>query len=412
MAAHMMKERITMTGKDYNNELLRQTRSVPEAVKHMSTVITKEMFDATFPKEVLKRTNRVILTGCGDSYCAALVAKPVFENIQNSISTGMVPGTRTEAERAIEFTRYYDTYRKFWVDDQNLGANRVVPLVCGVSISGKVKRLTEAMLRTNKYAGVSVAFTDHFDSEFGKAAQYRMRLNVPHTEPAPNVTSYISSTYALTHFGLYYSTVKGLMKQSAAEEQRAAMLDYAALFTPGLMQKIEDQALALSQKWIDLGVDLMDFVGDGPDWATAFFGSAKMVESFGGLTTNDDSEDWNHISYFNRTPEKVGTFIVCNESSPSFRRILETVRTSVALGRPTAVITDASRSHFPSKADVFCLPAPQYKWCNPIMQHIPMDYVAAFTGLIKGIKDFRTDSPLHLLDADAVRFRQSEIVIV
>ena len=41
-----------------------------------------------------------------------------------------------------------------------------------------------------------------------------------------------------------------------------------------------------------------------------------------------------------------------------------------------------------------------------------MDYVAAFTGILKEIKDFRTDSPLHLLDAGASRFRQSEIVIV
>lgn len=397
-----------MTAKEYHNEFLRQIRMAPETVVHMGKQITPEYFDTIFAPGELKKVNRVILTGCGDSYCAALVAKPVFENIQTSSTTGMVPGTRTEAERCIEFTRYYDTYHQFWLS----GTNRVNAMVCGVSISGSVKRVEEAMLRCNKYNGISVAFTDNPDSGFSKAAKHSVRLNVPPTSHAPGLTSYIASCYGLTHFGLYFSTQRGQMSKANAAGQSAAMQRYAAQYTPQLMEKLEEQALALSKRWIEQGVDLMDFIGDGADYATAFFGSAKMVESFGGLTTYDDSEDWNHINYFNRTPEKVGTFVVCNEDSPSFHRVIETIRTAVALGRPTAVITNASPAYFPAACEVFQLPKAEYRWCNPLMQHIPMDYVAAFTGLLKDIPDFRPDSPVHQLDTNAARFRQSEIVIV
>jgi glucosamine--fructose-6-phosphate aminotransferase (isomerizing) len=397
-----------MGPKDLDNELLRQIRAVADTVEHMGRNITAEFLEKKIPAEICRTTNRVILTGCGDSYCAAIAAKPLFENIETAVTTGMVAGTRTEAMRCIEFTRYYDTYRGFWLDK----GNRVIPLVCGVSISGTVKRVIEAMERTNYHGGISAAFTDNIESDLAKSAKYIVKLSVPPTNPAPNVTTYIASTYALTQMGLHYSTAKSQLKQTDADEQTKAMLRYAAKYTAEVMGQIEDQAYRISQEWIKAGVDLMDFVGDGADYATAFFGSAKMVESFGGLTTNDDSEGWNHINYFNRTPAKAGTFVVANVSSPSYSRLCETIHTAAALGRPTVVITDGDKYDFPPGAEVFVLPKAEYRWCNPIMQHIPMDYIAAFTGLLLGIPDFRQDSPLHKLDSNAARFRQSKVVII
>lgn len=398
-----------MLAKDYNNEFLRQIRTVPQTVEHMSRVITNELFADTIPTNLLKKTRNVIITGAGDSYFAGIVARPTFQNIQTASSTGMVPGIPTEAVRVVEFTRYYDTYRRFWLD----GKNDAVPLVLGVSISGSPARVIEAMMRTNKYNGVSVAFTNNVKSVFAQEAQFTIPLNVPPIEHCPAITSYISSCYALTQFGLYYSTVKGKMDQQEAAKQREAMLSYAAKYDSELMNKIEEQALEISKKWIDIGVENMDFIGDGPDYASAYFASAKMVESFGGLTTYDDSEEWNHINCFIRNVEKVGTFIIANEESPSFGRLIETANTAVKLGRPTVIVTDADRSKFPEKADVFTLPKSTYQWCNPIMQHIPMSYIAAFTGLLQNIPDFVPDSPVHQLDGtSAARFRKSKIEII
>lgn len=397
-----------MTGKDYQNEFLRQIRVHRETTAHLAKYLTFDYMQECVPPEAILKTRAAFLTGCGDSYCAGIASKAVFENIETSTSTGMNPGTPTEAMRCVEYTRYYDTYRRFWLS----GFSGATPLVCGVSISGRVRRVIEAMERANKFGSVTVAFTNNAESDFAKAAQHVVDLHVPEYVDAPCVTSYQGSMFGLMMMGLYSSYIRKQMPEDEAKRQREALLKYSDAYTDEFMDKLEEQAFELSKKWIDLGVDNMDFVGDGPDYATAFFGSAKMVESFGGLTTNDDSEDWQHINYFIRTPEKVGTFIIANSTSPSYGRCLETIRTAVAIGRPTAVITDNKDIDVPDECEVFVLPKPEYKWINPYLQHLPMDYVAAFTGLLKGIPDFRTDSELHLRDKEAARFTQSKIVVV
>ena len=226
------------------------------------------------------------------------------------------------------------------------------------------------------------------------------------------MTTYQASTFALMNFALYGSAVRGRMAMDEAIRQRDALLRYSDRFSGSFLNEIEERTYELSQKWIVAGVDYMDFVGDSADFATAFFGSAKMVESFGGVTTNDDSEGWNHINYFIRNPETIGTFVIANSSSPSYSRARETIETACALHRPVVVISDLGKDAFPDSCEVFTLPKPEYKWINPYLQHIPMDYIAAFTGLIQNIPDFRQDSELHKRDKGAARFLNSKIKIV
>ncbi len=392
-----------MNYNDYNNEMIRQVRLCKESVVGVSESVSVESLKASVSNEAILRTSKVILTGCGDSYCAAIAAAPVFE------AANGVAGIDAVAMRNIEFTRYYDTYRGWWREEGN-----AIPLVCGVSISGAVRRVAEAMERTNKYNGESVAFTDNPDSIVGKSAKHIVPLGVPQCGRAPCVTSYLCSSFALMAFGLRVNVVKGKISEDEEAKMRNAMVDYASKFEQTLISELEDRMLAITEKWMAAGVDNMDFVGDGADYATAFFSSAKMVESFGGLTTVDDSEGWNHINFFLRDPKKVGTVLIANESSPSFSRQLENVYTCIQIGRPTIVITDGDLSLFPkaSNIDIIALPKPQYSWINPLMQHIPIDMMAAYLGDIKGATAYRGDSPVHVLDKDCARFRQSEIVIV
>lgn len=155
-----------------------------------------------------------------------------------------------------------------------------------------------------------------------------------------------------------------------------------------------------------------DFVGDGADYATAFFGSAKMVEAFGGLTTNDDSEDWSHINYFLKDTDHIGTFFVANTRSPSFDRLQDSIRVACELRKHVAVITDGEPELFPENAVVFRTPKAQAGWMSPLMQHIPMDFVAAYIACFRNTGAFRQDSPIHQRDAACARFRQSKIEVV
>ena len=391
---------------EYKSALLDQIRNSVRDVNEIAAAEPFELFESCVPEPVAASCKQVFLTGCGDSYCAGIAAKPVYENAESFTGTGMVPGTPTQALRNIECSRYLNTY-KGW-EPLTLAGNTV----CAVSISGAPSRPTEAVKRMNAIGGKSIAFTTNPNGELAKNATYVIPMHLPACGHAPNVTSYYSSLFSLMMFGFYMSRAKGQITPAQADACRLGLLQYANSYSGSVMDRLSQQAFDLAEKWEADGVNNMDFIGDGPDYATAFFGSAKMVEAFGGLTTNDDSEDWCHINYFIKDTDHIGTFIVANTGSPSFNRELETIRVACELRKHVAVITDGDPALFPDNAVVFQTPKPKSPWMAPLMQHIPMDFVAAYIACFRGTKAFREDSPVHQQDGVCKRFRQSKIEVV
>ena len=393
-----------MIGK-YDNPMLRQMTVVLRSFERTADFMTFDYLEKMLPKEVMANTNKIILTGAGDSYCAGIAAEPVYEKSGEGIPA--------EAVRAIEYTRYFNTYLGWEAEaERGLGHTCIA-----ISNSGKPVRVIAAMKRAKLHGRTAIAITSNLESEFAKAADYVVKLDFDpfdsHEEAFHvNVINYVTSCYTAMMVGLYINACKGFITWEEAEKQRQAAIDYVASIKGECYDELDRHAMDMTERWEAQGVDLMDFIGDGADYATAFFGSAKMIETFGGLTTYDDSEDWNHINFFNRTPKKVGTFVIANSSSPAFSRQCEMINTAVTVGRPVCVITDADRSFFPENCDVFVMPKPEYDWINPLMQHLPMDFVAGYVGAIRGIEEFCFGSEPHKRDFYADRFRKSKMVIL
>lgn len=388
---------------EYQSAMMSHMRNMIADINALDRVITFDYLENCVPPAALQKVERVILTGCGDSYCTAIAAKPAYDG--DELYKDKL-GTPTDTPRAVEFTRYYNTFRG-WSKEEAEST-----LLGVISISGNPVRNLEALLRCQALGGVTVAFTNNPSGSFAAAAQHVVNLNVPPNEkPVPNVTSYLASVWACMMFGLYIGVVRGQLSREEAEGQRKAAMQYVNAFAGRVQDRIAQKAHDIALAW-NGEVDLMDFVADGADYATAFFGSAKMVESFGGLTTIDDTEDWNHINFFNRHPEKTGTFIIANTSSPSFSRAVETVRTMCKLGRKVVVITDTDRPLFAEGATVFALPKAKYAWVNPLMQHMPMSYVAAYLGAQKGARYYRADNPDHNTEVGNMRLVNTEVVIL
>ena len=391
---------------EYQSPLLEQVRNSVRDILDIAEKETFEFIEECVPKEVVKSVSNVFITGCGDSYCAAIAAKPVFENADTSTKTGMVPGTPTAALRNIDFSRYFNTF-KGWqplTDENNL--------LCVISISGSPARVNEAALRIQKHKGRAVAFTANPQGKLAENCDYVIPMRLPDYDLAPNVTSYYSSVFSLMMFGFYMSKVKGQLSEEQAKACAEGLLDYVRSYDEKVMEDLSRQMYDLTLRWEKEGVDNMDFIGDGADYATAFFGSAKMVESFGGLTTNDDSEGWCHINYFIKDTDHVGTFIIANEGSPAFSREIETIRLAASIRSHVAVITDSDEDLFPENVEVIRVPKPRAAWMHPLMEHIPMDFVAGYLGCIRGEKPFRRDEEPYCEDTDASRFRKSRIAIL
>ena len=49
---------------------------------------------------------------------------------------------------------------------------------------------------------------------------------------------------------------------------------------------------------------------------------------------------------------------------------------------------------------------------HPLMEHIPMDFVAGYIGCWRGLNPFRKDEQPHCQDPTNARFRESKIEIV
>ena len=395
-----------MDHKDYTSSLLEQVRNSVKDIETIAENETFELFEKCFPKEAAKAVGNIFLTGCGDSYCASIATKPIFENAETSTKTGMVPGIPTNACRNIDFSRYQYTYTGWnpLIADRNL--------LCAISISGSPARPNEAALRMKEHGGTTVAFTANKEGKLANNCDYVIPMTLPEYDLAPNVTSYYSSVFSLMMFAFYINRVKNSLSEKQAEENRESLLNYVRSYDEEVMDRLSKQAFDLAKKWEEDGVDNMDFIGDGADYATAFFGSAKMVEAFGGLTTNDDSEDWCHINFFIKDSDHIGLFVVANEESPAFSRELETIKVACSIRKHVAVITDADESLFPENAVIFKVPKPQAVWMHPLMEHIPMDFVAGYIGVWRKRAPFRNGEEPYCEDVNAARFRQSKIEII
>ncbi len=395
-----------MDHKDYDSELLKQVRNSVKDIRTIAENETFEFIEKCVPPEAAKAIGNILLTGCGDSYCASIATKPIFENAETSTKTGMVPGIPTAAFRNIDFSRFYNTFSGW--NPLTLGRNAL----CAISISGSPARPNEAALRINEHGGTSIAFTANPEGKLAGNCKYVIPMTLPSYGLAPNVTSYYSSVFSLTMFALYLNCCKKNLTKAQAEQSRKDLLKYAEAYDEAVMDRLSKQAFDLAKQWEEDGVDCMDFVGDGADYATAFFGSAKMVEAFGGLTTNDDSEDWCHINYFIKDSDHIGLFVIANEDSPAFSREMETIATAASVRKHIAVITDAQESLFPENVTVFRVPKPDSVWMHPLMEHIPMDFVAGYIGVWRGRQPFRNGEEPYCEDVNAARFRASKIRVI
>lgn len=384
-----------MIEKKYDNAMARQAHITPDFVRQMVERLDESVMMNALPIKELYDAQKIVITGCGDSWLAGVATKPVFEN---------VAFMDTEVWRCVEFSRFFGK--------KALGYSPNTPLVVGISISGQVSRVIESLRRANEAGANTLAITGSVDTPLAKEAKHVIPLNLPEGEYMPGLNSYVASMIALTLLAIRFAEAKDFISQDQKKEMIDALVDYAASYK-ALLSEMDERAFEIAKQWKDLRA--VDFIGDYADYATAFFGSAKVIECYGGHTTYDDSEDWCHINYFLRDPQTLGRVMVTNEESPSFDRTLETLEAIRKLESPCMVVTDADKSVFPASFEVFTTPKPKYFWMAPLMQHLPFDFVAGYIGALMGVAGFREDDPKWTelpFKHRKGRLKESEIVII
>ena len=300
--------------REFDNALCRQVRSLPELLRQQYADLEPKTRSALTTPEIFS-IQRIVLTGCGDSHAAAMATRYTFEKLT---------GLPTEVVPAIELARYYD--------ERQLGFAPNNPLVIAISNSGGIARVGEAVQRVVQHGGFALGVTGNKDSLLGRSASRIVHLEIPPFESAPGARSYLVSVLLLLLLAIRFGEVRGRYTMDQAMAYRDDILVQAAK-QEALLPAMDDAMLALAKEWKDR--EAFDFVGAGQDYATAWFGHAKVYEAMGKYAMCVNTEEWLHLNFFMRRFDQIGTVVVCASDSHARSRAQEMPVSYTHLTLPT-----------------------------------------------------------------------------
>lgn len=377
--------------------MLEAFKTWPVFTEQLMGSITDQSFSEAIPDEVLKKVRRVIVTGCGDSYAASLATKTINEQMFGSADYHVL--------RTIDVSRNYVFH-----EEEDLKQT----LVIVISVSGSGARVTEAMMRARTKGCSTLAVTGNPQSRMALAAEYVYTLNIPKSETfswANQTKNYFSAILTTTLFGMHAGCLLGKTTPEEVARRRgeiqsyvnaaAAMLDDTAEVIDRVSDRFKDS----------IG---FDFIGGGADFATAYFGTAKLFEAIGALCCLNDSEDWCHINFFMRNRDRIGSVAVATKCGNSFSRTVETVASMQKSGRDVLVVTDAGEEEFIEGVTVCKMPATDREYIAPLMNYIPLCMLGCIISQKNNLEYFGgtgPENPLFSQDGGINTIKSSKIEI-
>lgn len=340
------------------NPMCEQAWSLPELLRTMYPEVERAA-RLTLRTEEIFSVQRIVLTGCGDSYAAGLATKHIFE---------LLTGIPTEVVTALDLARYYHPGQ--------IGYAPCTPLVVAVSSSGTVARLAEAAQFAREHGAFVLAVTSNPDAPLGRNASRVLPVKTPPFVSSPGVRSYLTSVLALLLLAVRLGEVRGKYTMDWAGALRRDFLRQADGLE-ALLPAMDRETAGLAKQWKDFAC--FDFVGGGFDYAAAFYGHAKILEAAGRPAMRINTEEWLHLNFFARDVEKIGTVITANTTNPAISRAKEVVRYAGIMGRPTMVVTDGAANDFDNGSAVYVrVPATESQLGMPLTQFVPMALLAGY----------------------------------
>ena len=319
--------------------IVAQVKSLPELIRSEFETLDMRVRRLLNHNECLS-VKRIVITGCGDSHMAGLAAELAFEQIA---------GIPTEPMTAMQAARYGTPhFEKLFPRN---------PLTIGISVSGTVARTREALALARNEGALTVAVTANPDSPLAAAAERVFDCTVPDFAPAPGIRSYRVSLLVLYLLAIRLAEVSGRLTQDQAgqmREQLKGTADAIAATIQAVEERTRELATAVAEQTNFV------FVGDGPNYATALFSAAKVIEAAGRHAMGQDTEEWAHLQYFVNVDPATPTFII----SPAGRghgRATELVEVMRRIGRTVIAVVPEGDEQIATGAD----------WVLPVAGEVP-----------------------------------------
>lgn len=311
---------------------------------------------------------RIFVVGCGDSHNAALAAELGFERL------AWIP---SEPMTSLQFARYAVPFLPRQVARNSL--------ILGISVSGEVARTIEAISLARQQGALTVAVTGTPSSRIARGAEKVLNLEIPPFPHAPGVRTYMASLVGLYLLAIHLGEVKALYSEDEAKNLRDELFAAAGIME-ATIEAINRPTAQLAQQAKE--EDNFVFVGAGPNYGTALFSAAKVIEAAGRHAMGQDTEEWSHLQYFVReaaTP----TFLI---SPPGLghSRAAELVPIMRRVGRRVVVVVEEGDQTIADQADaVLPVKGPMREEFTPLVYSTAAELFAAHLSAALGETYFR-----------------------
>lgn len=359
---------------DFDNPIRQQTFSLTDLVEAQlegcfgpglkELMSMAEIFDA----------RKIILTGCGDSYGAAIAMAPVIAKYCDCFGV--------QAMRTVEFTRFLSKA------DIGIGEPNM-PLVIAISAGGGTARICEALEKANQVGAFSILLTNNGRVPRRKGGKAGLcGGHPPFPNDHPGLRSYFGSLVGLIAFASRMGHVRGTLPPTGPAQFKKAITDYVKSYE-GVMERIDDQMFALAQRW--QAFERFDFIGDDVEYGSAFSGRPSSSSATAAPCRWTTRRTGATSTTSSRTPRPSGTVFMADRHAPSFGRVVESANSARRIGRPVLVVTNADAKLFDEGVEVCRLPDTPagYEWLMPLMDYAPASILAGYVTTLKGEPFFR-----------------------
>jgi glutamine---fructose-6-phosphate transaminase (isomerizing) len=336
--------------------LLRQAAALADDLRALTPVADRDVVEVCdWP--VL---TRVVLTGDGDSYYAARAAEPAFEELAG-IDCDAVPAFLLLEHGMARIAR--------------AGAGRT--LVVAISASGRTERVLEVVERAKRHGAATLTITGTAGSPVIAMADRAVVVSPADPEPSPGVRTYQASLLALlllaARLGGHDIVADLLATAELVAATDAALREPAARLTAGLA-----------------GCPAVMIAGSGPNYGTALFAAAKVMEGTGVLGMGQDLEEWCHVEQFVR-PVDLPVFVV-SPPGRSHWRAAPMAERARSTGKRVIAVAHRDDADIARHADeVLAVPGDVREVYSPLVYHLFAAHLAAGLGHALGYRPYLGD---------------------
>lgn len=337
----------------------RQIFSIPPLVKDMFPIWKKRVEDLLCRLDTTE-IKQIFVTGCGDSFCAGFSARQILEEF-SQIPVYAIP--------AMELARYYPCRL---TEDQ-----LSYTLVLGISNSGRVPRVAEAVTRLRQYGATTVALTANSTSPLADAAQYQLSTESPSFPSSPGVRGYVTAIVTLALIGIGMGAARNHVSQdTAARYERDILLLFDDL--EQMLPNYDQTAIQMAEAYSK--ATSFEFCGTGHGYGSALFAREKMYEAAGVPSTVYDSEEWFHSFKFLRDLDGVPLMVFGDQRDFGQSRTEEMLERLQKMERAYGLISDS-----PSVNAAYCflLPKIEAHFLLPLVEFAPSALLAAHSSSVR-----------------------------